>query len=426
MKFNFQTVLMIVFIAGAVIGGVVFATSGKGGAGNGQSVTITIWGSVPEEAMRDLILSASETLKAKVVYVKRDPETFQDDLVQALAAGEGPDLFLLNHEYFVQHANKIVTIPYENYPEDVFKESFIDEAQILLTPEGIAGFPFIINPMVMYYNRDILNSAFLVNPPQYWDELFTITPQIIQTTESGSIIQSAVALGTYDNISFIKDVITLIAMQSGNPLTGYNTDGELVSVFSTNGTLDSALRFNNAFSSPTQTMYSWNTSLPNDFDMFVAGDLALYFGYASELNSIRQRNPNLNFDVALMPQTRGQNTRMTHGNLSFLAISKVSPQIPTAFAVGQLLSSPLYSKTLTDNLLLPPIHRENFATRPQEDSFLATFYNSALISRAWLDPNPVATDTLFRAMIQDSTSGRVRINEAVRRLDAGVKQLLDQ
>ncbi len=44
-------------------------------------------------------------------------------------------------------------------------------------------------------------------------------------------------------------------------------------------------------------------------NMFLAGDLALYFGFASELDDLKNKNPNLNFDVTLFPQTGDLNLK---------------------------------------------------------------------------------------------------------------------
>ncbi len=60
--------------------------------------------------------------------------------------------------------------------------------------------------------------------------------------------------------------------------------------------------FYTRFARPDNTLYSWNRSFSSDRDRFVSGDLALYFGYGSEGKELERLNPNLNFDIAEVPQ----------------------------------------------------------------------------------------------------------------------------
>src|SRR5690606_38217983 len=113
----------------------------------------------------------------------------------------------------------------------------------------------------------------------------------------------------------------------------------------TSPSLESALRFYTNFSNPSQESYSWNAALRNSRDAFLAGELAIYFGYASEIQGLRQQNPNLNFDAALMPQTRDVATTMTFGKMYGFAIARATPNISTAFTVASTLTTPNYIKS---------------------------------------------------------------------------------
>lgn len=43
-----------------------------------------------------------------------------------------------------------------------------------MTKDSIIAFPLTIDPLVMYWNRDILSNAGIVKPPAYWDEIYSI------------------------------------------------------------------------------------------------------------------------------------------------------------------------------------------------------------------------------------------------------------
>jgi ABC-type glycerol-3-phosphate transport system substrate-binding protein len=428
-KLNFQTVVLVIFGVGIVIGVGFFSgiiPAGKPGAGgDGLSGTVTIWGFAPPTVYGTLAKGVdNENEDLTVRYVQKDPATYDRELTQALAEGSGPDLFFITNETVIEHRNKALNIPFENYPLETYQANFVDEAGIFITPEGVLAFPTQIDPMVMYYNKDLLQSSFIIDPPEYWDELFTLAPQLTAQTDGGLIQQSAVALGAFDNIDHAKDIFALIMLQSGNPLIGYDDEASYDSYFESGSVANSALRFLSVFSNPAQAAYSWNPSLPSSRSAFLAGDLAFYFGYASELQSLRAQNPNLNFDVSLMLQTRDRPNKLTHGRITGIAISKVSQNIPAAFTVANTLSSSAYGQSLSDGLLLPPVQKELLRQKPNE-AFRVLFNNSALIARSWLDPDPEATDSIIRDMIQDSVSGLLSPGAAVKRANAGLESLLE-
>jgi hypothetical protein len=51
---------------------------------------------------------------------------------------------------------------------------------------------------------------------------------------------------------------------------------------------------------------------------------------------------------------------------------------------------------------------------------------SAQLSRSWIDPDPDATDKLFQAMIEDTTSGASLVNQALQRADQQMGHIFNQ
>src|SRR6185436_17427277 len=81
-----------------------------------------------------------------------------------------------------------------------------------------------------------------------------------------------------------------------------------------------ALRFYTQFTNSAQSTYSWNRALPSSFNAFASGDLGIFFGLASDYIPLRTRNPNLAFDVAVLPQTGSAKTPLTYGKIVALAV----------------------------------------------------------------------------------------------------------
>ena len=52
------------------------------------------------------------------------------------------------------------------------------------------------------------------------------------------------------------------------------------------------------------------------------------------------------------------------------------------------------------------------------------FNKQAILAHSWFDPDPVATAEVFRAMIENTTSGSQLVQEAVQRADQEMARIL--
>jgi len=59
-----------------------------------------------------------------------------------------------------------------------------------------------------------------------------------------------------------------------------------------------------------------------------------------------------------------------------------------------------------------------------KDVYKSVFYDSALLADSWLDPSASETDRIFQSMIEDVTSGRLRISSSVSRASNSIDTLL--
>lgn len=426
---NFQIGIIAVFVVLAIVGVIAFA--GVGGIGNKEDGIgqIEIWGTVPKEAMDSLLDSVSEADERfkNVKYIEKDSETYQQEFIEALASGVGPDLLLIGHNSIIRNQDKLIEVSYQSFSQRNFKDTFIEEGELYLTSTGILGLPFSVDPLVMYWNRDIFQSAGIANPPKFWDEFFTLSPKITQRDPSSNITRSFTALGEFGNIENAKEIISAFIVQSGNPIV-VGTENGLESVLDSKfdfimAPTESAVRFYTEFSNPVKSVYSWNRSLSNSKQLFSAGDLAVYFGFASELPNIVRANPNLNFDIAVLPQLRDADTRITYGKMSAFAIPRSSKNPNNAFITANILTSANASAFYSSISGLPPARRDLLAVE-QTNAISSVFYNSAIISKAWLDPDNTQTKMIFKNMIESVTSGKANLSEAVSTASAELNLLL--
>jgi len=423
----FQTVVLALFVFIAIAGVAVFA--GFGGVNSKAVPKATIWGTLPESMVNEVVRQLN--LKSNVVdvtYVAKDPDTFQSDFVNALADGTGPDAVIISDKLLYSEENKLQPIPYTVFNQRDFLNTYIDGASVLATSNGILGVPISVDPMVMYWNKNILAKAGIAAPPKTWGDLQAMGPALIQKTDASDLTQEMVAMGEYSNVTNAKDILATLFFQINNPITAYNSQsGQMYSTIDVAGgdraretaSATDLIDFYTSFADPTNANYTWSTALPSSQDQFLADDLAFYFGHASELTTIQDKNPNLNFDVAQMPANATSSPEV-YGTMNIISIVKKTSNYSGALGVISILTSPEaigYWDSLTN---LPPVRRD-LLSQPVTDPYQTVFNKAAVQSETWLDPDPVQSDQVFEDMIESVTSGKKKVEDAI----TDAKQLLD-
>lgn len=408
---TFQLIVISIFVSFIIIGVGTFALFG-GAFGGGGVGTVTIWGTESQGTMEFVLetMHGSDKSFENVHYIEQDPAAYEGMLLNAMASGSAPDLFMVTQEQLGGFSDKVVIIPYGTVSQSEFVSSYIDEGQLFLTPQGSFALPFSIDPMVMYWNRDFFASAGVAQAPQYWNDFLTLAPKMYSANASQNITRTAVALGSWSNILHAKEILSTLFMQAGEFVTKKNTQGAIVPVFGQSGTggnspAESALRFYTEFSNPGRSNYSWNRALPRSDQAFVGGQLGVYFGFASEYASLAARNPNLRFGVAVMPQLQGSGGRLTYGVLTGLSIPKAAKNIQGAALIAQKLTGVQAATLLAQQTNLPSVRRD-VSLDTAASTVADIFVQSALMSYGWIDPGHVATDKVFLDMIESVVSGR--------------------
>ncbi len=416
---KFQIVVFALFTL-FIIGGVTAFALYKGNQANTALPAVTIWGTFPKDTF-DLYVSRINnnlTQPISVSYVEKKPAEFSDDFIAALARGSGPDGILLPADMLLPHYDKLTAIPYSALPERTFIDSYVDEARIYLNQSGVLAIPFIIDPLVMYWNRDSFNAAGIASYPRVWDEFSDLAKRLTTKDQNGNIRKSAVAMGDFSNVTNARELFGTLLMQVGNPVTAIDGDGAAVSTIKVTASapVAPALEFFVKFVDPNNADYSWNRGMPASKSAFLSGMLATYFGFASELSDIRTKNPNLNFDVASVPQLRSGGVKAAYADMLGFSIVRSSAVPNAVYQVISILTDPSNLEGLNQTLYLPTVRRDVIA-RGSSDAYISIFNQAALISRTWLDADPTVSTSIFSRMAQSVTSGAKTVFQAIQ--DAG-------
>lgn len=437
---KYQLGFILFFVSVGVLGVLVFAgIIDLPGEDNNpvsqEAVTLTMWGTLDSNEVGGVFTRFNEAYRDRyrISYIQKNKESLELDFLRAVSAGQVPDIILFPHDLLVSLEEQLYTIPETSLTKRQYRELFIEGTEIYIKSDGVAALPILADPLVMYWNRDLFNNERITEVPRTWDDVLTTARLLTKKDNRQKILQSAIALGESRNINHFKDVISLLFIQTGDFIIQRAEEGGLELLFGSSALAtekelipaESALAFYTGFADAKLSHYSWNASFSSSLDAFVSGDLAMYFGPASDLERIKERNPHLNFDVAPVPQLSGTPRDLTYARFYALGVSKLSPN------VGRALDA-LFLLTISDNdnqrafssrLSLPPVKRI-LVTEGSTDPFVSVFYNEAAIARTWIDPNPQETERVFANMVNSIVSNATQESQAVTNAQTQLRDLL--
>ena len=429
---TFQLAILVICIGLLLIGVLIFAgilpgfrapTGGTGGE-------VTLWSTIPRATIADLLNEFNDQHKNQftLIYQEKDPRTIEQDFLTAKADNRAPDLLLAPQEILLTQRDRLLPIPADTYPTRTFLDTYPDAGYLFLQPNGALALPLLVDPLVLYYNRDLLTSAGLPTVPKTWTE-FKEKVLPLTTFDAGrNITQSAIALGDYRNIPHMKDILAMLLFQPGKPIfdqTGARPRPLLNETFTfivrpAAGVLD----FYSQFADPARPNYSWNRSLPLAKQSFIRGESAFYLGPASEFGEITRANPRLVFDVAIPPQKNSE-TRITFARTYAIAVVRDRPKIATAWTVAQALTEPISVERWAAASGLAPARRDLLGSAPT-DPAQAVFYQAAIIGRNWFDFAPARTEAIFERLVDSVLTGRLPSVQAVSEANTALENLVKE
>jgi ABC-type glycerol-3-phosphate transport system substrate-binding protein len=287
-----------------VLSGILFAimqfSSGAGGAVVGTKGEITWWGvSLDETDVAPIIEDYKGSHPdVKITYVKQSKADYRERLTNALAKGTGaPDIFEMHNSWQPMFKNDLSTIPSSIMTPDEFKGTFYPVIVTDMTnTKGIIGLPLYYDALTLYVNEDLFSVALKTAPKTWIDVQNLANPQTGITQkdkDGGKIIQSAIALGTTDNVEYWPDILGLMMYQNKASFTNFESPQ----------TKDT-LAFYQYFG---KTTGNWDSTLPKSSEAFAKGKTAMIIAPASAAYGIIQAAPTLHFKTYTLPQLPKEN-----------------------------------------------------------------------------------------------------------------------
>lgn len=407
-KKNKKTILFSVLIIPTFFSSL-FAASGCGSE-KPQPVTLEFWGVFDDSAVIQPLISQFRQQYSyfTVNYHKKNIATYENDLIDALAAGRGPDIFSFHNTWLPKHIDKLAAAPETMITSKKVKDAFVDVVeQDFISDNKVYALPLSVDSLALFYNKDLLNSKGIANPPANWAEFNTDVKKLTQRDDKNNILLAGAALGTAKNINRSTDVLAMLMMQNGAKMV---QDDKNAAAFDRSSTLasgqffnpgENALIFYTNFANPVKEVYTWNQYQHYSIDAFVEGKAAMMLNYSYQIPVIQARSPHLNFDVAPLPQIAKDSRVMTFANYWGLAVSKTSGD-KSSYAwkfIDWITSDQSALKKYLETAQKPTARRDLIDWQKNDES-LGVFAQQSLIAKSWWEVDSSAIETIFAQMIE--------------------------
>ena len=382
------------------------STAGESGAN-----TIVVWGLWQDSTMMAPIIDAfQKQYGVKVDYKKiASVATYQTTLLQALAQGQGPDVFVIHHTWVTSKSGLMSPAPKEIVNAKNVQDEFVDVVNKDLVQNGsVYALPTSVDNLALYYNKDLFNAASIAQPPKTWDEFQADTQQITQVSRLGIITQSAAALGAAANVNRGMDILQALMLQSG--LSIFDPPKNQSDIASDVG--HQALTFYTDFSNKSKKVFTWDLQQDYSLDAFASGKTAMMISYSYNLPTIQAKNPRLNMGIAPLPQIAGANTPITLASYWPFAVASNSRFPKTAWQFVRFLTSDPQVVALNAAQKTPPARRSDIDAL-KNDPIMGVFASQALQATSWPRLDIDSSDAIFNKMIDDVVTGTATVDAAL-------------
>lgn len=440
----------VIFIIGGlvllvvIVMAILLVVSGRGSKGSGTGpTTIKIWSPFDEGKIYKGMVKGFEndnpgyTVEFKYVEAANAKE-YEAKVVDAIAAGNGPDIWLARNDWLPKHKTKITPFPSAELQWSTSKETNEQDVLNALLSEAVAkqnsmdgklyALPIAVDSLALYINPTVLeqvkkdlsdagsaDEAKLENYPSTWEEVVTWS-NLLKSKKNGSIDRGGLAMGTVTNTYAATDVYLALLHQMKGSLFG--TDGKSVALHLAR--VDSSitkfpgkdsLDFFTSFARKDNANYSWDTTLGDPTKAFVDGRVAMMVGFSSLGADLKKLNKDFDPTVVALPQSipavSAPTDRVDYAAYWTHVVSSSSPNQKMSWQLLQSLVSAsnlgIYQRQAgkpTVNLISDPVKP---ATRTSSDDY-DLFASQVGTSQSEQKPEWQGVDEAIQDMISQVTT----------------------
>lgn len=368
----------------------------------------------------------------RVIVSNRPDARFEWELLNAVAAGEGPDIAMVPnssvaryHTFLNAEANNAFDTTNGTYKglssyERLFAPAVSTDA---IVNGKIYGAPLSLESLAIIYNADLLssvtqlrgqqnnqlylkNSDLFASGPTTWDDLKTMA-QVLTNKPGNTIKGSAVALGSVDNISHAADIFAAMVKEYGGEMTAPDEKSASFQLPTSTSDLtpagQKALQLYQSFADPKQPYYSWNSSRPDDLTDLADGNLIMAFGYPRDIPTIKAKNPNIKLGLFFLPQLSTTSQPVDFASYYTATIPLSAKNRVTSL---DFIRQTIFSSSIADDQLIKPFTSSKIPPVTQRNSAAGNVEaTQALDAQSWFKGQyPTDADMVINQLIGSQLS----------------------
>lgn len=384
---------------------------------------LLIWGIGENESSFQAILSSFNRFKGLTVTYQdfSSLEEYETALLEALATGTGPDIFMIRNDMLPKYVNKLSPLLPTTMSLYRLSELFPKVVGTDFVANGqIYALPLSLDTLALFYNRDLFSQR-AVFAPSTWDDFVALIPKLTEYRAGRQIVSPGAAIGgSSKNMENAVDILYLLMAQNNAATNVPTNQTPTISSESSVQALDFYSQFSNAGSSA----YTWNGTLPNDLELFTAGKLPIWFGYASDISKIKTRAPFLDFKVVAAPQLKGAQKKVAFPRYFGFGVSRQSfNQVLAWEFILQLSTQPENARTYAVQTGRPPALFQ-VMSEYTENPELSIFLNQSFIAESWIRGNPLLSDAYVSRMIESVNVGSQTSAQATQETQGKINDML--
>ena len=399
----------------------------KSGPDKVVEVQLSVWGTENKKVFESIMEGYSTfRTNAEVTYTQINENRYEEELLDALAAGRGPDVFFIDNNALFRQKNKLTPINRTQLDLVRLRDIFPQVVEQDFVSEGeIYALPLYIDTLSLVYNKDLFDQASVVFPPGTWQD-FQGTVQVLRKVGiNGKILQAGAAIGGSDkSISNAQDILYLLMLQNGVPMV--NSSFSSADFSAQKGLGLQAFNFYTQFANIVSPYYTWNDSQPEFLESFGRGETAMIFAYKKQIDSFQDGSPFLNYAVVPAPQPAGTDKSLSYSDYDGLAVSGQSKVKTWAWDfILYATTRPQVATTYLDLTKRPPALRSLISEKINDETF-GVFARQALTARSWKQADDLRIEKIISNAISNVLTGKEDTKKALDNAERQVTEIMKE
>lgn len=414
--------------------------------------TLNIW--IPTNNINEYkeasakFLESNPSIKLNYRYVEaKDAADYEAQVVNAIANGAGPDVWLIRSDWLPKHVSKSLPLVLKDADPIVANQELIGKnlSDLGVYKGKLYGIPVIYDTLALIINSK-LRSQLLDGMnrddqrkyelyPKTWAELSDFATKF--TTRNGDKISiSGLAIGTLDNTYASTDIINGMMLQNGAEIIN---DSDEVVLNVSKGTGDSiyfpsvgALSYYSGFSKSDGSRYTWSRESGDVLTQFKADKVLSFIGYYSTVKQLLDDNESMRLQVVTLPQPLEVKPEERKDYLIgwLMIVNSATAKSDMAWNYLSFLNSD-DARNVFENkfnkLSYPPTGRvKDLGYSVSGTSSIELFRTQALTGKQLIKPEWQRSDQIIQDMIRETTELNQSAQTAVDSATAKFKLMAQQ